>query len=127
MLSGELPPELTALTSLETLYLGGNTISGCVPAGLRNIPTGDVAVLGLPFCTTLTEAQAADKEALVALYHATDGPNWTNNTNWLTDKPVNTWFGVTTNDNRKQVRFLTLGDNNLPGDNPLRTRAISPA
>ena len=36
---------------------------------------------------------------LVALYNATDGPNWTNNTNWLTG-PVSTWFGVTvTGDN----------------------------
>ena len=26
-----------------------------------------------------------DKAALVALYNATDGPNWTNNSNWLTN------------------------------------------
>ena len=27
---------------------------------------------------------ATDRSALVALYNATDGANWTNNTNWLT-------------------------------------------
>ena len=30
---------------------------------------------------------ASDREALVALYNATDGPNWTNSTNWLSDEP----------------------------------------
>ena len=29
-----------------------------------------------------------DRAALVALYEATDGPNWVNNTNWLTDAPL---------------------------------------
>ena len=28
-----------------------------------------------------------DREVLIALYHATDGPNWTNKTNWLSDEP----------------------------------------
>lgn len=34
------------------------------------------------------------KEALIALYNSTNGDNWKNNTNWLSDKPVNQWFGV---------------------------------
>ena len=29
-----------------------------------------------------------DRAALVALYNATDGPNWVDNTNWLTDAPL---------------------------------------
>ena len=29
-----------------------------------------------------------DRAALVALYEATGGPNWRNNTNWLTDAPM---------------------------------------
>ena len=37
-----------------------------------------------------------DRSALVALYNATDGDNWTNNTNWLSDEPLGDWFGVTT-------------------------------
>ena len=36
-----------------------------------------------------------DVTSLVALYNATDGPNWTNNSNWLTDAPVGEWHGVT--------------------------------
>ena len=35
-----------------------------------------------------------DRAALVALYHATDGPNWLNNENWLTDAPLGDWYGV---------------------------------
>ena len=30
--------------------------------------------------------KSVDREALVALYHATDGDNWEDNTNWLTDR-----------------------------------------
>ena len=38
-----------------------------------------------------------DQAALVALYNATDGPNWVDNTNWLTDAPLGEWYGVDTN------------------------------
>jgi hypothetical protein len=31
---------------------------------------------------------ATDRAALVALYHATDGPNWDVNANWLSDEPI---------------------------------------
>ena len=37
-----------------------------------------------------------DRAALVALYEATDGPNWVNNENWLTDAPLAEWYGVET-------------------------------
>ena len=37
---------------------------------------------------------ASDRAALVALYHATDGDGWTDNTNWLSDAPLGDWFGV---------------------------------
>ena len=29
-------------------------------------------------------------------YHATDGPNWVNNTSWLSDAPIGEWHGVAT-------------------------------
>ena len=38
-----------------------------------------------------------DRVALVALYNATDGLNWVNNDNWLTDAPLGDWYGVDTN------------------------------
>lgn len=39
---------------------------------------------------------ASDREALVALYNATGGSNWTDNTNWLSSAPLGEWYGVET-------------------------------
>ena len=47
--------------------------------------------------TAQTGWPSGDRDALVTLYNATDGPNWVNNTNWLSDEPLDTWYGVTTN------------------------------
>ena len=44
----------------------------------------------------VTVAINPDRGALVALYNATDGPNWVNNENWLTDAPLGEWYGVDT-------------------------------
>ena len=37
-----------------------------------------------------------ERAALVALYEATDGPNWVDAENWLTDAPLGEWYGVDT-------------------------------
>eukprot|EP00752_Nemacystus_decipiens_P017045 g15262.t1 len=58
-----------------------------------------------------------DREALVALYIATDGPNWENKTNWDTDADLSAWFGVTANDQGRVVE-LSLSGNNLRGPIP---------
>lgn len=55
-----------------------------------------------------------EREALIALYKATNGDNWTNNTNWCSDKPLNEWYGVSTNNNDR-VHSLILDSNNLSG------------
>lgn len=49
-----------------------------------------------------------DRAALVALYNATDGPNWLNNDNWLTEAPLEDWYGVYT-DASGRVVGLELG------------------
>ena len=49
-----------------------------------------------------------DRAALVALYNATDGPNWVNSDNWLTDAPLGDWYGVETDVSGRVVR-LDLG------------------
>ena len=41
-----------------------------------------------------TPSQARD--ALAALYEATNGPGWNNNDNWLSEAPIDQWYGVIT-------------------------------
>ncbi len=60
---------------------------------------------------------AGDRAALVALYNATDGPNWVDNTNWLTDQPLSQWKGVRTQEGR--VRGLWFFANGLSGRLPI--------
>ena len=55
---------------------------------------------------------AGDRLALVALYNATDGANWTNNTNWLTNEAISEWHGVVT-DGEGRVKRLLLGHNEV--------------
>ncbi|MFO7891109.1 MAG: choice-of-anchor D domain-containing protein, partial [bacterium] len=63
-------------------------------------------------CTTL---QSQDSLALIALYNSTDGDNWTDNSNWLS-QPIEEWYGVTVNNG--YVTSLELNDNNLNGTIP---------
>ena len=64
-----------------------------------------------------TDGAGVDREALVALYAATDGASWTINTNWLSDKPVGEWYGVTA-DRDGHVVELDLEGNYLIGELP---------
>ena len=56
--------------------------------------------------------RSSDSLALVALYHATDGPNWTRT--WDLDEPMNTWYGITLNEEGCVAR-LRLNSNGLTG------------
>ena len=61
------------------------------------------------------DAIAQDKAVLIALYNATGGDNWTNNTNWCTDKPLNEWYGIGVDPTIGRVNTIILADNNLTG------------
>ena len=64
---------------------------------------------------TLPESSelAADSLALVALYQATDGPNWRNRARWLQNNRFD-WAGVTFDGRR--ITAIDLADNRLLGD-----------
>lgn len=50
---------------------------------------------------------ARDRDALLALFRATGGGNWTRNDNWGTDAELSTWFGVEVNDQGRVVKLST--------------------
>ena len=67
--------------------------------------------------TVQARTPSPDRDVLIALYNALDGENWTNNTNWLSDKPLGKWYGVSV-DSVGRVVNLELFDNNLNGTIP---------
>ena len=62
-----------------------------------------------------------DSLALVALYNATGGDNWTRNDNWLVG-PMSTWYGVRLS--KGTVYTLELGANNLDGELPFEANNL---
>ncbi len=56
----------------------------------------------------------SDRAALEAFYHALGGDDWKDNTNWLSDAPLEDWYGVEVQGSGR-VEYLELEDNNLTG------------
>ena len=54
----------------------------------------------------------------MALYNAMGGVNWTDNARWASSRPLDEWYGVTTNPSGDIVLELRLGDNGLFGTLP---------
>jgi len=73
-------------------------------------------MLVLPGIVVQAQVAQEDSLALVALYQATDGANWSDHTNWLTG-PVAQWFGVGVAGDR--VNHLDLNANGLTGQIPV--------
>ena len=61
-------------------------------------------------------ANTQDSLALIDLYKSTNGPGWTDHTNWMTSSPMYTWHGVSMRNGR--VLFLILENNHLVGSLP---------
>ena len=129
-LSGPIPAELGhGLVNIHSVFLDGDT-GLCLP---RDFPRDSVFYLvgvfplsltgqGIPDCDDAepVDPGSPDRDALMALYNATDGPNWTNNTNWGTDEPLDSWDGVvaTVIDGEERVTQLSLWRENLTGPLP---------
>ena len=97
---GELNP--SSPVSSRALIVAAAVVALC-----GSLPAGAAAQEG---------SLAADRAALAALYDATDGPNWTDSTNWKTDAPLEQWHGVTMHQGR--VWGVDLRDNALAGSIP---------
>ncbi len=87
-----------------------------------------LALLFTLIATTPTAAQTGSpssyRDALIALYNATDGPNRINNANWLSDEPLGTWYGVATDD-IGLVSELSLSENRLSRQIPMALGTLS--
>ena len=66
--------------------------------------------------TTTIESEDAERYALIALYNATDGENWTSKDGWCTNSNLSAWTGVTVS--KSHVTKLSLSDCNLVGEIP---------
>ena len=58
------------------------------------------------------------------MFEATGGQDWVNNHNWLSDKQLSAWYGVTTDESGRVTR-LSLRGNQLNGEIPAQLGALS--
>ncbi len=79
----DLPDSERATDEPETPASPGRTPS---TLGSGDAPTATVATATAP--PAASGSAETDREALVALYNATDGENWPYSENWLSDAPL---------------------------------------
>ena len=110
-LEGELTPAMGNLAGMTRLRLGGNALSGRLPLSLANLALVEFHYDDTELCAptedsfrewlnSIASHQGTGLECLSVrgvlktLYEATDGPNWVNSDGWLTDAPLDEWYGV---------------------------------
>ena len=127
-LKGELPSTLGRLTELTELRVGDNAaLTGRLPVSLARLSLSVLHYAGTDVCSPADDsfrawldgvsshegsgvecAPLSERDVLTELYRKTDGPNWVNNENWLTDAPLGEWYGVGT-DGSGRVVSLDVG------------------
>ena len=70
-----------------------------------------------PTATRTPGSSQGDREALIALYNATDGANWKESGHWLSNEGLDSWHGVTTKSEGRVTR-INLNANDLSGALP---------
>ena len=93
---------------IQANVLGCTDVNACNYNSNANIGDGN-CIYGN--CNNCLES---DSLALVALYNATDGPNWFNT--WDLSQPVNTWYGISISG--CHIYTIDLVGNNLSGPIP---------
>ena len=106
--------------AVATVVLSGSTLTvSAVAQGAAEVTVTARDPGGLTASQDFGFAVWSDRtrRALVALYESTGGPNWFDNDNWLTNKPLGSWYGVEV-DAAGHVTGLELRGNNLEGQIP---------
>ena len=132
-LEGRVPGSLAQLTRLTELRIGGNALTGPLPLALAKLPLRDFRYADTELCVPDDErfrdwlgglashdgpglqCSLSYREILETLYYATDGPNWKRSDNWLTNEPLDAWYGVAA-DTAGVVWRLNLRNNGLAGE-----------
>lgn len=142
-LTGSIPPELARAGALTSLMISGNPLSGPLPLSLSALSLEELHYRDTELCvpdddsfrewlrsipshegTGVACTPHPDREILRALYEATDGANWNDDSGWLTEAPLHEWHGVSaTADGR--VVALDLYDNRLWGTLPPEVGSLS--
>ncbi len=135
-LSGSMNANLARLHRLTTLRLDDNDLIGRLPLALTTLGLSEVSYTGTAVCapadeefrqwlsslsahngTGLTCEPPSDRQVLEWFYASTGGPDWGVGDNWLTDRPLDDWQGVSI-DATGRVTTIDLGWNNLSGEIP---------
>jgi Leucine-rich repeat (LRR) protein len=137
-LTGSMP-DLTGLSKLTSFHIENNQLTGAI----KPVPSPTNALLaeGSALCPNQFTASvdaawdaatpgatwnigcvsfpSSERAALIALYEATGGANWTTKTNW--NGPAGTectWFGISCDTGNNNVTQIYLPSNNLVGSLP---------
>ena len=138
-LSGSIPPEFGQLVNLRHLDVTSSGLDGALPRELLHVPLEFFHWRRTRLCAPGDEEFRAwlhdiashragirgacdpadgvicdswDGWTLEAFHHSTGGEYWNTDTNWLSDEPLDSWFGVTADDEGRVVE-LNLPDNGL--------------
>ena len=145
-LTGEVPPDFGRLASVEILFLDNNQLTGMLPQTMTELtllrlfyfldnaglcaPADDAFQTWLQNVDTFRGSTCGsvdsdeDRPVLEALYTATNGQNWENSANWLSERPISEWYGVTV-DVDGRVNGLYLNSNDLTGEIPEELGSLS--
>ncbi|MGB3714294.1 MAG: hypothetical protein WA996_07685, partial [Candidatus Promineifilaceae bacterium] len=82
-----------------------------------------LVAVALTVATATIAAPDNERDALMALYNSTNGPNWTTNTGWDTADPYCSWYGVSCL--YGHVTGLSLQSNYLAGTIPVELGNLS--
>ena len=109
---------VTAAVSDDVVWLAPGTAGAAAVTVTASDPDGLSAAQTISVTTAASAGPRDDREALEAFYDATGGADWTNAANWKTAHPLESWHGVTFDEDIGRVTGLELGDNGLAGPLP---------
>ena len=136
-LAGRVPGSLAQLRAMTSLRIVGNAdLTGSLPLSLSALSLQELQYRETGLCippdgafgewlaaipshegTNVECEPLSERDILESLYNGTRGADWTDDDNWLSDRPLGEWYGVETND-QGLVVVLKLPGNNLSGRIP---------